>query len=76
MGDTDGEQKVEFLKPFQVNEKLLKKAEPNVKVLHCLPAKKGQEITEEIFEKHAEEIFNQAENRLWAQMALLHHLYS
>jgi len=76
MGDTDGEQKVEFLKPFQVNEKLLKKAEPNVKVLHCLPAKKGQEITEDIFEKHAEEIFNQAENRLWAQMALLHHLYS
>jgi len=76
MGDTDGEQKVEFLKPFQINEKLLKKAEPEVKVLHCLPAKKGQEITEDIFEKHAEEIFNQAENRLWAQMALLHHLYS
>jgi ornithine carbamoyltransferase len=76
MGDTDGDQKVEFLKPFQVNEKLLSKAEPNVKVLHCLPAKKGQEITEEVFEKHSEEIFNQAENRLWAQMALMHFLFS
>ena len=76
MGDSDGDTKVQFLKPFQVNERLLKHAEPEVKVLHCLPAKKGQEITEDIFEKHAEEIFNQAENRLWAQMALMDKLFS
>jgi ornithine carbamoyltransferase len=76
IGDTDGDQKIQFLKPFQVNENLLSKAEPDVKVLHCLPAKKGQEITEEVFEKHAEEIFNQAENRLWAQMSLMHYLFS
>ncbi len=75
MGDTNGDQKVQFLKPFQVNEKLLKHAEENVKVLHCLPAKKGQEITEEVFEKHKEEIFLQAENRLWAQMALMDKLF-
>ena len=75
MGDSDGDTKVQFLKTFQVNERLLKHAEPNVKVLHCLPAKKGQEITEEVFEKHAEEIFSQAENRLWAQMALMEKLF-
>ncbi|RTZ59210.1 MAG: ornithine carbamoyltransferase [Gammaproteobacteria bacterium] len=75
MGDTNGDQKVQFLKPFQVNEKLLKHAEENVKVLHCLPAKKGQEITEEVFEKHKEEIFLQAENRLWVQMALMDKLF-
>ena len=75
MGDHDGENKIQFLKPFQVNEKLLSYAEPDVKVLHCLPAKKGQEITEEVFEKHSEEIFNQAENRLWAQMALMDKLF-
>ena len=75
MGDTDGDTKVNFLKPYQINEKLLKHAEPDVKILHCLPAKKGQEITEEVFEKHSEEIFNQAENRLWAQMALMEKLF-
>jgi len=75
MGDTNGDTKIDFLKPFQINEKLLKHAEPDVKVFHCLPAKKGQEITEEVFEKHSEEIFNQAENRLWAQMALMEKLF-
>jgi ornithine carbamoyltransferase len=76
MGDTDGDVKVNFLKPYQVNEELLKEASEGVKVLHCLPAKKGNEITEEVFEKHFEEIFNQAENRLWAQMALMEKLFS
>jgi ornithine carbamoyltransferase len=75
MGDTNGEQKIQFLKPFQVNDKLIKHAQNDVKVLHCLPAKKGQEITEEVFEKHKEEIFMQAENRLWAQMALMDKLF-
>ncbi len=76
MGDTDGETKVNFLKPYQINENLLKETSEGVKVLHCLPAKKGNEITEEVFEKHSEEIFNQAENRLWAQMALMEKLFS
>jgi len=75
MGDQDGDTKKEFLRSYQVNEKLLSHAEPDVKVLHCLPAKKGQEITTEVFEKHSEEIFNQAENRLWAQMALMEKLF-
>ncbi|HIP86380.1 MAG TPA: ornithine carbamoyltransferase [Aquifex sp.] len=75
MGDTNSDQKIQYSKPFQVNEKLLKHAQKEVKVLHCLPAKKGQEITEEVFEKHKEEIFLQAENRLWAQMALMDKLF-
>jgi len=76
MGDSNGETKVEFLKPYQINAKLLNLAEPDAIVMHCLPAKKGNEITEDIFEKNAEVIFNQAENRLWAQMALMEKLFS
>ena len=40
-------------------------------VLHCLPAYRGQEITEEVFEAHADEIFEEAENRLHAQKAVM-----
>jgi ornithine carbamoyltransferase len=76
MGDSDGETKTQFLKPYQINEKLLKFAEPDAVVMHCLPAKKGNEITEDVFEKNSEVIFNQAENRLWAQMALMEKLFS
>jgi len=76
MGDSNGDVKTQFLKPYQLNEELLKFAEPDAVVMHCLPAKKGNEITEEVFEKNAEIIFNQAENRLWAQMALMEKLFS
>ena len=76
MGDSNGDVKTQFLKPYQINEELLKFAEPDAVVMHCLPAKKGNEITEEVFEKNAEVIFNQAENRLWAQMALMEKLFS
>ena len=76
MGDSNGETKVDFLNPSQINAKLLSLAEPDAVVMHCLPAKKGNEITEDIFEKNAEVIFNQAENRLWAQMALMEKLFS
>jgi len=56
---------------FQVNEDNLKVAKPDVMCLHCLPAHRGEEITEETFEKHAKEIFDEAENRLHAQKAVL-----
>ena len=46
-------------------------AKPDAMVLHCLPAHRGEEITEETFEKHAGEIFDQAENRLHVQKAIL-----
>jgi ornithine carbamoyltransferase len=59
------------LASFQVNEQLVSKAKPNVLVLHCLPAYRGKEITGETLEKHARTIFDQAENRLHAQKAIL-----
>ena len=75
MGDEGEEEKRNALTPYQINEELLAVAKENVLVMHCLPAKKGEEITEEVFEKHAEFIFTQAENRLHTQKALLEFLY-
>ena len=56
---------------FQVNEELMALAKPAAMVLHCLPAHRGEEITQEVLEAHANEIFDQAENRLHAQKAVL-----
>ena len=56
---------------YQVNEKVVKAAKPGCMVQHCLPAHRGEEITEDIFEGHADEIFEEAENRLHAQKALM-----
>ena len=56
---------------YQINSQNLKLAAPEAMVLHCLPAHRGEEITEEVFEAHADEIFEEAENRLHAQKAVL-----
>ena len=56
---------------YQVNKELMKLAKPSAMVLHCLPAYREQEITTEVFEEHADEIFDEAENRLHAQKAVL-----
>ncbi len=58
-------------KNFQINEEFMALAKPDAMVLHCLPAHRGEEITAETFEKHAAEIFDEAENRLHAQKAVL-----
>jgi ornithine carbamoyltransferase len=57
--------------PYQVNAALLAKAPRHVKVLHCLPAHRGEEITEEVIESPASVVFQQAGNRLHAQKAVL-----
>ena len=57
---------------YQVNEELMRLANPGCLVQHCLPAHRGEEITAEVFEAHAEEIFDEAENRLHAQKAVLY----
>ncbi|PRY82590.1 ornithine carbamoyltransferase [Alkalibacterium olivapovliticus] len=59
---------------YQVNSQLLSVAHPEVMVQHCLPAHKEEEITTEIFEQHAHYIFEEAENRLHVQKAVLVHL--
>ena len=56
---------------YQINEKLMSKAKKDAIVQHCLPAHRGEEITEEVFEAHANEIFDEAENRLHAQKAVM-----
>jgi ornithine carbamoyltransferase len=71
MGQEDQKDKEEAFGPFQVNAALLQNAAEGHVVLHCLPAYRGKEITEEVLEKHADVIFQEAENRLHAQKAIL-----
>ena len=59
------------LGPYWINEALVKLAKPDALVMHCLPAHRGQEIDEKTFETHAQTIFDQAENRLHVQKAIL-----
>ncbi len=59
---------------YQVNDELMSLAKDDAVVLHCLPAHRGEEITAEVFEKHADEIFEEAENRLHAQKAVMVYL--
>jgi len=63
--------RIETLRPWQVNAGLLARAKPGAVVMHCLPAYRGKEITEEVLEAQADLIFDQAENRLHAQKAVL-----
>ena len=56
---------------YQINDKLMSVARSDAMVLHCLPAHRGEEITAEVFEAHAGEIFDEAENRLHAQKAVM-----
>ncbi len=59
---------------YQINHDLVALANPHALVLHCLPAYRDQEISEQILEERAQDIFDQAENRLHAQKAILHWL--
>ncbi|MBU4483498.1 MAG: ornithine carbamoyltransferase, partial [Actinobacteria bacterium] len=76
MGDEINKQKLTDLKSYQVNYKLLKYAKEEVKVMHCLPAHRGQEITPEVLDGKNSIVLQQAENRLHAQKALLVYLYA
>jgi ornithine carbamoyltransferase len=69
--EEESARRIADLGAYQINEALLKEAAPDALVLHCLPAYRGKEITEEVFENHAKTIFDQAENRLHAQKAII-----
>ena len=71
MGQTDAPERTAALAPFQVNGELLALAAPDAIVLHCLPAHRGEEITAEVIDGPASLVWDQAENRLHAQKALL-----
>lgn len=72
MGQEDlAESRIPVFQPYQVNSTLLSYADPKAIVLHCLPAHRGEEITDEVMEGTQSRIWDQAENRLHAQKALL-----
>jgi ornithine carbamoyltransferase len=71
MGQDDAPARKTALAPFQVNESLLGLAAPDCVVLHCLPAHRGEEVTAEVLDGPASVVWDQAENRLHAQKALL-----
>ena len=72
MGQEDEKEiRMKAFKGYQVNDELMAAAKEGAMVQHCLPAYRGQEITEKIFEEHAHEIFEEAENRLHAQKAVM-----
>ena len=65
------EERKRIFKNFQINSELLTHANDGCMVLHCLPAHRGEEITADVIEAHADEIFEEAENRLHAQKAVM-----
>jgi ornithine carbamoyltransferase len=69
--EAESADRLKTLAPYQVNAGIVKLAKPNVIVMHCLPAYVGKEITADVFEAHQKTIFDQAENRLHAQKAIL-----
>jgi ornithine carbamoyltransferase len=72
MGDESEEkERIKTLKPYQVNEQLLGKAKKGAKIMHCLPAHRGLEITGDVLDGPQSIVWNQAENRLHAQKAIL-----
>lgn len=71
MGQAENAAKVEALKPYQLNGALLAKARSDAIVLHCLPAHRGEEITDEVMDGPQSAVFDQAENRLHVQKALM-----
>ncbi len=71
MGQSDNEDKMDALRPYQVNQALLHVAREDAIVMHCLPAHRGDEITDEVMDGPQSAVFDQAENRLHAQKALM-----
>ncbi len=69
--EAEHEMRKKIFAPYQVNEDLLKGADKRVIVMHCLPAYRGEEITEDVFEHFAPVIFDEAENRLHTQKAIM-----
>lgn len=74
--EKEAAERMKAFKDYQVNKELMSLAKEDAIVLHCLPAHREEEITEEILEAHADTIFEEAENRLHAQKAILVKLLS
>lgn len=71
MGQAHAEEKLAAMAPYQVNDALMGRAKPDAIFLHCLPAHVGDEVTESVFEGSQSVVFDEAENRIHAQKAVL-----
>ncbi|MBE6773141.1 MAG: ornithine carbamoyltransferase [Ruminococcaceae bacterium] len=69
--ESEAKKRQRIFKDYQINQAAVDASNEDVMVLHCLPAHRGEEITEEVLEAHANQIFDEAENRLHAQKAVL-----
>jgi ornithine carbamoyltransferase len=72
--EKEREERLKVFKPYQVNEQLLTKAKKDILVMHCLPAHRGEEITDGVLDGPNSIVFDQAENRLHVQKAILEFL--
>jgi ornithine carbamoyltransferase len=66
----------QIFKPYQVNRKLMEQAGPDVLFMHCLPAHRGQEVTDEVLDGPTSVVLQQSENRMYVQKAILHALFT
>jgi len=71
MGDLDHEERLEAFQPYQVNDGLMKLARPDALFLHCLPAHRGEEVTDEVIDGPQSVVWDEAENRIHAQKAVI-----
>jgi len=71
MGDKGGNRRHNLLKSFQVNKRLMAKADPKAIFMHCLPAHRGEEVTDDVMDGPQSVVFDEAENRLHAQKGIL-----
>ncbi|MCI0747133.1 MAG: ornithine carbamoyltransferase, partial [Verrucomicrobia subdivision 3 bacterium] len=69
--EAESAERIKTLTGYQINSAVVQRAKPGALVMHCLPAYRGKEIDETTFEAHAQTIFDQAENRLHVQKAIL-----
>ena len=72
MGDEkEKQQRLAALRPYQINQAIMQQAKPDAIFMHCLPAYYGNEVTKEVAHGPQSVIFDEAENRMWAQMAIM-----